>query len=887
MGVFDAIGKVLTRGRSKPKPQKKPTSPNVTLNKFGQPISQSPDPFVQRGLITPKQSPLTITTRKSSGGGGSSSSSSQQVSPQEEVMSVAPTQTTVQENEVAKEKYVKSISAVEPTFEQRVLTGAKNIVNAPKEYITSLENKRAEELYGNQFEDAPSQVYGGTRQTQNVSRLSNAKIAELAARGDTAALKAYQKRLQDNLDRDIQNSINALQESKYNIYYEKLNQKHNELQTRINNGEITKKEAETQLKNYISKINEEYKRDIETIARREIIPNYEQSYQEEFKKVEKKAKFAQAIQFSAISIPIGFVAGAGFGAAAAGGTVARTTGAAVQAGAGLLFAKETSDLAQGLGARTKDVGDVAIFGGGLVGFGVGGAIGAKIGNKVIASSVVDTALDRAIVKSNIKAIKNEGQLNAFAINKDFKGTIKKLLNEGNSVSLIETTLKAGNAKDAKVLPNIKGYSIEVTNRQGQVIDRVNLGEYVGERKGTKFSREVISKGVGTINENRAQTFRDVNVVIDKSLVGNKQKIIKVEAYKTLEETEPQLVVKDAKGNRFVKTKTRFTKVGESIFPKKVPDIEKLEFYPKAEQGFELLGESKTTTISAPTGKKVAKAKGYVKEEGILGTGYNVNQFYERGFSIFEKAKKQKSKPTKTSLSNTFKEEPPTSTKLVDFGKIKNRFNNRGGGNKASGQKSLLKRENILETKQPTQDTTTTGTREAFQAGDLAREVALNLKKQSIKFSPTSSQLIYSKYPNIGDLIQNKDRTKTITSPRLSPFELTGQSTRQVQSPRLISQQGLNLRQSSFTSSFVSSPSGFKKPASKPPSFLFSGGLDGRSSLFGSRSRGTNKGQATRGYQAGFGSVALGLKRKVSKKEAKLLSRKRFTGLEIRPELEIK
>jgi len=81
-----------------------------------------------------------------------------------------------------------------------------------------------------------------------------------------------------------------------------------------------------------------------------------------------------------------------------------------------------------------------------------------------------------------------------------------MLDRGYTISRIQTKLKPSSSADTKYLPDVRGNYLEILSRDGKLVDSVSLGNVVGKYKGISFTRGVISKATGKVNEGQATYF---------------------------------------------------------------------------------------------------------------------------------------------------------------------------------------------------------------------------------------------------------------------------------------------------------------------------------------------------------------------------------------------
>ncbi len=177
---------------------------------------------------------------------------------------------------------------------------------------------------------------------------------------------------------------------------------------------------------------------------------------------------------------------------------------------------------------------------------VGGVVvgGAVFGKTKISARKIHLALDRA---TNVpKSFGIKGRVNIEKIMAKFKITKEEakglLLDmEGNSnlkLSRITTELKAGKGMnelaDAKILPKVRAEYLELLDEgSGTVVKRYTRGSVIAEQRGKIFSREVLERAVGMVEEGRVD-------FITRTLSG-KPDIMKgwksIEAINTLEKSK--------------------------------------------------------------------------------------------------------------------------------------------------------------------------------------------------------------------------------------------------------------------------------------------------------------------------------------------------------------
>lgn len=420
---------------------------------------------------------------------------------------------------------------------------------------------------------------GGTAQDIKYQQRPDSVLLRDAKLGDQPSLIAYTQRQERNIE------LNAEQESMKirNENLKEYNKESDIIQGKIDRGEITHSAGINIQKDLSIRLQITGQERLDKSIEKDITPR-----QKIIDDAAKKGKITRGVVMVAVSL----AAGVGTGAVLTGATRA---GKVVLAGAGVMAGKEAVELGTGVMKGERDIIDVATFGATLTAF----VVGAKIGGK-IKTSAQQTKLESAIKRSDIKykteGISGEAEITRLNIPDSNKVELIARLKGGGSLRKIKADLKPTTTADQKIiqenLPYRKTEFVEVTDRMGNVIDRVAIGKVtVAGKTGKQFTQDVIAESKGRITPEGTVEFETLTAVAPEG----KPKALEGEPIKKVTLTREQITgtVRRAGDLRLVRTKTGV---------KLIETIEAEKGRPLTQRDIERL------LLSAETGKPISKGE---------------------------------------------------------------------------------------------------------------------------------------------------------------------------------------------------------------------------------------------------------------------------------------
>lgn len=333
----------------------------------------------------------------------------------------------------------------------------------------------------------------GTTSEISFSPISDEELLMNAKLGDDASLQAYVNIQNKNLE--IKAREIATRE--YNKDIQNVNIIKNQIQQRINRGEISVEQGNKELKDYTSSLDEARINKVQSEIQPEI-----KDLQKEVDSAAKKGKVSKIVIKTGEAFAIGAVTGGLYGAAP------RAVKLGADVAFGTLAAYEVSNLAQDVGAGEAGALDVVGFGlttgAAITGF----AAGAKVTGSA-RTSETQNKLDLAIKNSDI-VVKTEGIIKETSLSKLDIPSLDKVkleaqVNAGNSVRKIDVKIRPRSTAEQELIETELPYRniefVEVTNQFGNVIDRIAIGKVKLEGKSGKvFKQDIISGTEAYIGE---------------------------------------------------------------------------------------------------------------------------------------------------------------------------------------------------------------------------------------------------------------------------------------------------------------------------------------------------------------------------------------------------
>lgn len=701
--------------------------------------------------------------------------------------------------------------------------------------------------------------------------------------------EAVDKVLVDRAIQETNAEAEKFSDRRQKVYQDLVDKKHKDLQDKINSGEITVEDATKQLEDYNKKVNDAMKRDIN---------NYVDKISEnKAKDLEKDLKQREARRVLA-KVPFDIGVGAVTGVAIKGSKTA------INVGKGLFYlstAKVGSDVIRG----KANLLDVSLFVTKAGAFGVGAYAGAK-GSTLVESSKarsISKDLEGARVKSVSQEVRVSGTTKRALMEKGLsEPEITTLSDRGATVRFTETEVLP--TKTGTKAPQTKGSFVEVISREGSSIESKATGTVTTRMGSRTASKDVLRFGEGFAEGGKLKT---TSLLLEGKYNRGK---FKTDTATRLDE-ETSLINRERIGTReMTQTQTKTTQVGETLTKPKAGQMEDL-----------FLRDGKAKPVSkTETTSVFEEQKSYGKKSVPALVGDSVIQVAQtakvetgRSISLTEgipekpKSSKGKSliediygnKDTKAKFETPSTEvtllqpEKPTTTEQ-DLNSIPKYTGGRGTeltqslyGNKGTPASNLAEPEpfSLSISDGSFKEVTLRGAKSSAKEFEIdlissAKRAEVGTGRRSLSLT---SETLLDTERNI--LMKPSDLTLSNVKPRelirssdvVGTSELQDQSTRQ-RTDTLIS---TDLTVNNTQSPKPTEPNLFEIPMLPAFGNPFDGGQLSKGSL-ASQKRGKRK----TAYQASLGSVIGGVTQKVSKRTAKSLASESFTGLELRPMLDI-
>lgn len=733
----------------------------------------------------------------------------------------------------------------------------------------------------------PYEARGTT--TQTPTQYTDKDLAQFGQAGANVFIERTKKTDEIYTKVAAENVANAVKPK----YEQELGAAANQIQERINRGEISLEQGKQILEEKQKDVSARYVQEAQTTFDA-TTRNYFQDRDERVKAFEKSFKNYNLLRAGATAVALGVGTGIGFSMLAGVVPVA-----AEAAGVGL-EAKAVYDTTKVLKERfvdktigNRELGEFVLTGALFTASAAGvGALFTRTGRgstkirDLVEEQNIRDAIKRADPKTEATYIGTEKQLNAYVLKfPELSARGKTILERGGSIALYETKLVPSSPADAKIIPDIRSRSIEFRDRTNNIVQRRSLGEVVAIQKGKTFKQGVIDFGVQVLKEGTSSG----QSIIIKGKISPKGEFVPTEAYKLA--VEGKNIASEKLAGEFFKdlqrtgaSETNIYKVGESTVFKKgkveAGQIKDLVLRDVTKTNKQLVGKS-----SSIYNEKIVKTKADIKlirkGNALAGFGFDRKVIKGRGLSTFKEPdlfKEQKGKSGSALFKDIYKESP------------KSTFEPLKQGTKKMGTSATALAERAKEIFRPKiKETVKTG---AAEQGYITKNVAEGFDFEIFKETGSRAKGSTKTGFRAGtrDVNAGFSRAK-LKEPSLDFKQSLDISTglksgtqsrlRQITTPKfdVKSDLGLNLR------------TGFNPGLDNPkldkpgiPGFFGDGSKGG-----GSRGRKLNifgKEKPFK-YQADAGSALIGLSKRVSRKKLSKLNAKEFSGLELRPVLEIK
>lgn len=491
---------------------------------------------------------------------------------------------------------------------------------------------------------------------------------------------------------------------------------------------------------------------------------------------------------------------------------------------------------------------------------------------------------------NTKGIITEASLKRLEIPADAKANLKFQIEGGATLRKIDVKLRPTSTSDQAIIEKELPYRniqfVEVTDRLGNVIDRVAIGQVKIEgRTGKVFKQDIISRGnayltpEGTIEGTTLTAIGRAGKGIEKAIF-------------TAETTTPESAPTKKGVVRIVKTNTGIRLV-EAVEGKGRPltmrELKDLVIRSEGEQGTKI-SEAQFVEIQRRTGLKfdaiIANAQALTKREDI---------FFGRGTGIstrfLETPLEPKASKTKTPFSETFKQ-PDITENLKSFENI-------GKNNKVQTNKIKSETAKIMKEISPSPANLEPGIRASIEQGAkqvyAPEEIAFFSPRNDVveslrNFQKNNAQLdlsVLMKKSNIDILKLNKILDNSLINSEFNQIIQQGE----IQVSNLDVNQILKQPQIQIPSinTNIQVP---EVPIIDIPTNITGGGY-GRNMDAGLKrlnmqlnKRIKDAGKYTASLSAVVGDVGIKVSSKDLDKQLKKLASSEFTGLEVRPLIEV-
>lgn len=327
--------------------------------------------------------------------------------------------------------------------------------------------------------------------------------------------------------RKIEYDVSIMQKKiKDNKQIEVLKEK-KRLEQLVIRGDISEKDAQERLDKFVITKNKEIERSINLFIDKE-----SEKLGSKITSLQRKNLIKTELALLPLTISTGYVLG--------GVTKLPVVGKAASIGligtGGLSIAEETaSAVSEGDINRLGSIGISTagyVIGGSLSGVG-GSSKKIKVNGRTVTESEVLAAVDRSIKTVKSGNIKVETLLGKYKL--DNISEIKTLAEQGAEFRVVESKLTPSSTRDAKIIPRVTSLSIEAVSRDGVVLKRFSKGIILAKGQGKVYTKAVIQKARGKLNDSGAEFFNAAEIFEFKGNELKKQKEIQTfEESKTTE-----------------------------------------------------------------------------------------------------------------------------------------------------------------------------------------------------------------------------------------------------------------------------------------------------------------------------------------------------------------
>lgn len=382
-----------------------------------------------------------------------------------------------------------------------ILTGAEKIAGFLPRQVALIEKEKEKELaeLGIFKPTKEEQIKFPKRETLEFQPqfLTDIEIKEQPFGGGLGVL---QQRRQTEAEFDLNKLAKREADRLFPSFKIKAENEGIRLQNQVNNEKISVEQANTQLNIFIDKLQKEFQTDIKKVTDKKA-----NKLGKDITKEIESAFESNAIKRSLVLFSANVVTGFAFGFV---GALSVPLAVGIGIFGGIEVAKTTPTIVKAF--RQGDIQTLGSIGIDFTAFGIGGFAGAKVGGKIVEVTRIRPALERASIET--KTISRDlNILRKLKLPENIKAEIITLIDRGFSIRLIETKLKALNKADAKILPDVRGRFLEILNRNGVIVDVINLGSVVSSKSGKTFTRDILSESIGKVTEKKI-TFSTRSVI---------------------------------------------------------------------------------------------------------------------------------------------------------------------------------------------------------------------------------------------------------------------------------------------------------------------------------------------------------------------------------------
>lgn len=467
---------------------------------------------IQITPTAPSVAPMSVDVRK----------------PQKEVKTA--TRLTIQQQlENIKRGGIKTALATAGGYAKRAYEAVYPIEQRRKrqEEILAKRGELGETEYVTRQERFPTRGTIGEQRAELVPLTEDVLLRDFSGTQKSTEIFAYQRQ------KEAEKSLREVADAASELFQQEYDKEFNRAQQRINQGLSTLEDEEKYLNDLKDKYDQGIEEQIEIAANEQDV--IVSSKVKEFEKKRASKEFKALLPFKlvgaaatgaalAVAPPI---AGLIVGTAATGAGVL-----AVAKGAEQLRTGEISLRQAGIMAGEFALGTTAAF----AGF---GAVRALKGKPVAGIPIgkINAAIERAPVESTTYAIGIDGKARQLVarLPPEAQMRLREFQQLGYEIRFTKVKLKPNSIADGKILPKIEGNYVEIRTKAGDMVDSYSLGSVIVKSKDVSYSRDIISQAQSKLGEGRTITQR-YNVVLaeKKGLIRTKK--VPIESYRTLEDT---------------------------------------------------------------------------------------------------------------------------------------------------------------------------------------------------------------------------------------------------------------------------------------------------------------------------------------------------------------